>query len=35
MVTMIEEGGAGGMAAGTLTKEIVVNWHSEKGSQFV
>jgi len=31
MVTMIEHGGAGGMAAGTLSREIITAWQDRKG----
>jgi len=31
MVTMIEQGGAGGLVAGTLTREILTAWQNKEG----
>jgi len=35
MVTMIEQGGGGGLAAGTLSKEVLIAWKEKKGTQLV
>jgi len=35
MVTMIEQGGGGGLAAGTLSKEVLMAWKEKKGTQLV
>jgi len=35
MVTMIEHGGAGGLAAGTLSREIITAWQDRKGIEIV
>ncbi len=35
MVTMIEQGGGGGLAAGTLSKEILMGWKDKKGTRLV
>jgi penicillin-binding protein 2 len=35
MVTMIEQGGGGGLAAGTLSKEVFMSWRDQKGVELV